>query len=70
VADRLYFSAFEPTTGRELWTSDGTETGTILVDDINPGSASSFPGELTAVDHTLFFAASEPTTGRQLWAVT
>ena len=30
----LYFTAFEPSSGRELWTSDGTEAGTLLVHDI------------------------------------
>jgi ELWxxDGT repeat protein len=31
----LFFSAFNPTNGNELWKTDGTEVGTVLVKDIN-----------------------------------
>ena len=37
----LFFSAFHPTSGGELWKSDGTEAGTVLVKDINPSGTSS-----------------------------
>jgi ELWxxDGT repeat protein len=40
VNGRLYFTANDGTDGTELWTSDGTTTGTTLVQDINPGSTS------------------------------
>jgi len=33
----IYFSAFTQTHGRELWRTDGTEAGTFMVADINPG---------------------------------
>ena len=32
------FSANDGVTGQELWKSDGTDAGTVLVKDINPGS--------------------------------
>jgi ELWxxDGT repeat protein len=51
----------------ELWRSDGTESGTFLVDDINPGPAGS--GSVTRmanVDGRLFFAAFEPVHGNEL----
>ncbi len=38
VGSRWFFTAFTPATGRELWTSDGTTTGTQLL-EIGPGSA-------------------------------
>ena len=40
--------------GRELWKSDGTSSGTSLVLDINPGSASSNPSHLTFFDMYVF----------------
>ena len=33
----LYFSAYTPTYGTELWMSDGTASGTTIVQDIYPG---------------------------------
>ena len=44
------FVANGGTLGRELWKSDGTSSGTSLVLDINPGSASSNPSHLTFFD--------------------
>ena len=41
VGQTLFFSAVDGASGRELWKSDGTEAGTVLVKDINPGSAGS-----------------------------
>src|SRR5262249_41651883 len=48
--------------GVELWKSDGTAAGTVLVNDIASGSSGSYPSNLTNVNGTLFF-----TTGNQLW---
>ena len=41
VGDTLMFAAKDDIHGVELWRSDGTETGTTLVKDINPGTGSS-----------------------------
>jgi ELWxxDGT repeat protein len=53
--------------GRELWKSDGTSAGTVLVKDINPGAASSSPGNLLNVGGTLFFTANDGVHGVELW---
>jgi len=37
-----YFTARATTIGKELWKSDGTSSGTLLVKDIRPGSGSSY----------------------------
>jgi ELWxxDGT repeat protein len=51
----LYFAAFDGVNGRELWKSDGTEAGTVLVKDIVPGRYGSIPQGLTDVNGTLYF---------------
>jgi ELWxxDGT repeat protein len=47
--------------GDELWKSDGTAAGTVLVKDIFPDHSSS-PNNLTNVNGTLYFDATDVTT--------
>ena len=42
----LFFTADDGTNGRELWISDGTTAGTVMLKDINPGAAGSSPSNL------------------------
>jgi ELWxxDGT repeat protein len=63
----LYFSADDGVDGRELWQSDGTTAGTVMVQDINPGSASSGPQDLVAMNNKLYFSADDGVHGRELW---
>jgi ELWxxDGT repeat protein len=67
VNGTLFFQADDGTSGYELWKSDGTSTGTVLVKDIRPGPSSSFPFGLTNVNGTLFFHANDGTNGDELW---
>src|SRR5437762_7981071 len=53
----VYFSAFDDSSGFELWKSDGTEAGTVRVKDINPGANSSIPGGFTVFNNALYFSA-------------
>jgi ELWxxDGT repeat protein len=69
AASRLFFSAFDPVHGVELWQSDGTSTGTHLVQDIAPEDLSSAPDQLTAAGDRLYFTADDGTIGRELWAL-
>lgn len=62
----LYFTADDGVNGRELWKSNGTEAGTVLVKDINVGSDSNAT-ELTNVNGTVFFSADDGVNGRELW---
>jgi ELWxxDGT repeat protein len=61
----LFFSA-DSDSGRELWKSDGTADGTVLVKDIRPGSSSADVGNLTNVNGLLFFNATDA-SGQGLW---
>jgi ELWxxDGT repeat protein len=65
----VFFSAANPTHGRELWASDATPEGTGLVADINAGSRNSTPAGLTAIDQALFFRAEETEHGAELWKI-
>ncbi|MCP4859521.1 MAG: PKD domain-containing protein [Fuerstiella sp.] len=63
-----FFVAFDEDHGRELWKTDGTPTGTRLVLDINPGTTSSAPEDLTQIDNNLYFTAEDGSSGgRHLW---
>jgi ELWxxDGT repeat protein len=64
----LFFVANDGVAGVELWKSDGTEAGTLLVKDIRPGPGSSLaPLPLGELNGTLFFPADDGITGMELW---
>ncbi len=65
----LLFSANDGVAGMELWRSDGTDAGTVLVKDImsGPGSGITSPASPALVGATLYFAANDGTHGQELW---
>lgn len=67
--DLVFFAAFDPGTGWEMWRSDGTAAGTFMVKDINPGSGDGVALEPWAadLDGTLMFAANDGSHGIELW---
>jgi len=69
VADttKLLVSLNDITHGRELWVTDGTQGGTVLFKDLDPGNPGSTPEALTAVNGRAVFAATTAAAGRELW---
>lgn len=67
----LYFTAdgHNGTTdfGIELWKSDGTTAGTVMVKNINPGLANASPSLLTVFGTDLYFRANDGANGIELW---
>lgn len=67
LGDRVIFRATDIAHGRELWVTDGTADGTVLLADIEPGSGSSDLGTMYLFGDLLYFVAGNATTGRELW---
>jgi uncharacterized repeat protein (TIGR01451 family) len=63
----VFMAAWQPSLGFELWKTDGTAAGTVLVKDINPGPAGSGPSDLFPVGSVVFFSADDGVAGRELW---
>ena len=63
---RLYFAASTLQTGEELWSTDGTEAGTAMVANINPGSQPSSPSRFIVLNGNLIFSARD-SRGDELW---
>lgn len=67
----VFFRASDSSGNAELWKSDGTPAGTVLVKDIRAGSAGSSPAELTVLGLKLFFSADDSgnsIANRELWS--
>ena len=52
---------------KEIWKSDGTDSGTVLVKDIFPGAMSSNPVGFYEFNDELFFQATDSASGAELW---
>ncbi len=77
VGSTLFFAANDGIHGMELWKSDGTAEGTVMVKDIWPGASSAFPWDTGAmtwfsqtfvnVDGTVFFIARDGVHNFEVW---
>jgi ELWxxDGT repeat protein len=65
VGNTLYFPATDAA-GSELWKTNGTAAGTVMVKDIASGSGSSTPRNFVAANGLVFFAALDA-AGVELW---
>jgi ELWxxDGT repeat protein len=68
VNGTLFFTAWDEINGTELWKSDGTPAGTMLVKDISPGVQKPYPlpAWLTNVNGILFFSVGDGSAGQEL----
>ena len=57
VNNTLFFRGNDGSNGVELWKSDGTSSGTVMVKDLNSGSASN-PSDFTSSNDKLFFTTA------------
>lgn len=67
MGSNLYFMATDRSNGKELWKTDGTAAGTVLVKDINPGAIGSDPDNLVVLGSTIYFSANDGVHGVELW---
>ena len=63
---KVFFDGSNCVNDYELWVTDGTAPGTVLVKDIN-ASGPSYPREFTVVDGLLYFTADDGVNGRRVW---
>jgi LPXTG-motif cell wall-anchored protein len=72
VGTNVFFTANTTASGRELWKTDGTAAGTVLVKDIYTGTSygypnNSYPNGMTELSGKLYFWANDGSGGAQLW---
>ena len=72
IGSNIYFIADDGVNGQELWFSDGTNAGTLMLKDIATGSSGGLPENgnpsgFVPAGSNVFFTASTPPTGRELY---
>lgn len=65
--DKIYFSGRDDANGYELWQSDGTPEGTVMIKDIYPGTSNSSPGDFAFCNNKIYFTAQDGTNETQPW---
>jgi ELWxxDGT repeat protein len=65
----VYFSASDGADGYQLWRSDGTAAGTVMVTDVNPGpDAGLAPADISPLTGTTaMFSGDDGVHGREPW---
>jgi ELWxxDGT repeat protein len=63
----LIFTPFDSIYGYELWISDGSEQGTHLIRDINPGTGNTTVVSPLTLNNTMFFGTDDGIHGTELW---
>ncbi len=68
LGDCFLFTDDDPVHGLEVWASDGTEGGTMLLKDIFPGTRGSDPGWFIEFEDRIFFTAWDHDHGPGIWS--
>jgi trimeric autotransporter adhesin len=63
----IFFPGQDATHGQEIWCSDGTDSGTRMVRDINPGEQSSTPIGMVSFAGAVVFTANDGSHGTEIW---
>jgi ELWxxDGT repeat protein len=63
----VLFEASDSEHGLELWKTDGTEEGTTMVKDIQPGGGRSYVDNFRKMNGLIYFTADTDTHGNELW---
>lgn len=63
----IFFTGSDSSHGRELWITDGSVNGTLLLKDIHAGVNSSDLYDLTYSEGKLLFEAQDRVHGVELW---
>lgn len=64
--DKYFFNGYDEAHGLEFWVTDGTDEGTRLLKDLNPGTDNSWPNHYTLLGNELIFWANDGTGGK-IW---
>ena len=67
LSGKVIFKGSTAATGSEIYVTDGTPAGTMLVKDIYSGTTGSDPGEMVLLNGFIYFTANTLAEGRELW---
>src|SRR5690606_4494250 len=63
----FYFGARTAAAGKELYRSDGTVAGTVMVADLNPGPGDGYIISFGTIGQQVVFSGTNGVTGTELW---